>query len=127
MYLQGKSVLGIQRELEKQGIKSPTGKDQWCKRSIEKMLCNEKYSGDVIIFKTYSMGFPNTKRTVNEPVQRTKYQSIGNHPAIISKDTFLAVQAERERRSNVEKSEDGVSRKTIKHSSKKQFCSLLGP
>jgi hypothetical protein len=73
------------------------------------------------IFKTYSMRFPNTKRTVNEPAQRTKYQSIGYHSSIILKHTFLAVQAERERRSNVEKSEVGVSRKTIKYRSKKQI------
>ena len=34
MYLHGKSVLGIQRELEAHGFKSPTGKDRWSKRSI---------------------------------------------------------------------------------------------
>ena len=119
MYLHGKSVLGIQRELEARGIKSPTGKDRWCKRSIEKMLSNEKYSGDVIIFKTYSMGFPDTKRKVNEPAQRTKFQSIGNHPAIISKGTFLAVQAERKRRSNIEQGEEGIRRKATKFSSRK--------
>lgn len=120
MYLHGKSVLGIQRELEAHGFKSPTGKDWWSKRSIEKMLSNEKYSGDVIIFKTYSMSFPDTKRKVNEPAQRMKYQSIGNHPAIISKETFLAVQAERERRSNIEKVEEGVRRKATKYSSRKR-------
>lgn len=117
MYLQGKSVLGIQRELESRGIKTPTGKDKWSKRAIDTMLSNEKYSGDVIIFKTFSDGFPNTKRKINEPVKHTKYQSVGCHPAIISKEAFNAVQAEKARRSNVIKSADGAIRKSTRYSS----------
>jgi DNA invertase Pin-like site-specific DNA recombinase len=61
MYLQGKSIIGIKRELESRGIKSPTGNDAWCKRSIDVMLSNEKYSGDVIVFKTFNSGYPNSK------------------------------------------------------------------
>lgn len=74
MYLHGKSVLGIQRGLEARGIKSPTGKDLWCKRSIEEMLSNEEYSCDIIIFETYSMGFPDTKRKVNELAHESPYR-----------------------------------------------------
>jgi len=47
LYLQGKSVLGIVKELELLGIKSPTGKATWPKRSIDVMLSNEKYMGNV--------------------------------------------------------------------------------
>lgn len=47
MYLQGKSVLGIEKELERLGIKSPTGKATWPKRTINVMLSNEKYMGNV--------------------------------------------------------------------------------
>lgn len=47
MYLQGKSVIGIISELERLGIKSPTGKGKWCKRTIDVMLSNEKYIGNV--------------------------------------------------------------------------------
>ena len=43
LYLRGKSVLGILKELEQQGIKSPTGKDKCCKRTIDVMLSNKKY------------------------------------------------------------------------------------
>ena len=121
MYLQGKSILGIQRELETRAIKSPTGKEKWSKRTIDTMLSNEKYSGDVIIFKTFSDGFPNTKRKVNEPVQHTKYQSVGCHPAIISKEAFDAVQAEKARRSNVENGIDGKKRRVTRYSSKKDI------
>jgi site-specific DNA recombinase len=47
LYLQGKSVLGIVKELKQLGIKSPTGKATWPKRTIDVMLSNEKYTGTV--------------------------------------------------------------------------------
>jgi len=49
LYLQGKSVLGIAKELERLGIKSPTGKATWPKRTIDVMLSNEKYTGNVYL------------------------------------------------------------------------------
>ena len=52
LYLQGQSVIGILRELEKRKIASPTGKENWCKRTIDVMLSNEKYTGDVRLLKT---------------------------------------------------------------------------
>jgi len=47
MYLNGKSVIGIVTELENLGVKSPTGKNKWSKRTIDVMLSNEKYTGSV--------------------------------------------------------------------------------
>ncbi|MGX9292375.1 recombinase family protein [Bacillus sp. A015] len=37
------SIIGIKKELEKLGIKPPTGKEEWSKRTIDVMLSNEKY------------------------------------------------------------------------------------
>ncbi|WMJ89303.1 recombinase family protein [Anaerocolumna sp. MB42-C2] len=104
-YLHGKSVLGILKELEQQGIKSPTGKDKWCKRSIDVMLSNEKYVGTVRLLDSGEHG--------------VQYVSENNNPAIISKETFKAVQIEKSRRSNVTQAEDGNQRKNKKYSSKK--------
>ncbi len=42
LYLGGKSILGIVKEIKERSIKSPTGKDSWPKRSVEEMLSNEK-------------------------------------------------------------------------------------
>lgn len=89
------------------------------KRSADTMLSNDKYSGDATIFKRYSIGFPDTRRKINEPVTHTMYQAIGSHPAIISKEAFDEVQAERERRSNVVKGTDGLIRKSTRYSSLK--------
>lgn len=105
LYLQGKSVLGIVKELERMGIKSPTGKNTWPKRSIEVILSNEKYIGNV--------------RLLDNGKNDLCYLSEDNNPAIISKEMFQAVQIEKQHRSNIVKSEDGVQRKSRKYSSKK--------
>ncbi len=41
LYLDGQSVIGIIKELEKRKILSPTGKMKWCKRTIDVILSNE--------------------------------------------------------------------------------------
>jgi uncharacterized protein (UPF0218 family) len=48
-----------------------------------------------------------------------KYISVSNHPAIISKEIFEAVQAEKLRRSNVEITENGTKRKSTRYSKKR--------
>ncbi|MBS6924162.1 MAG: recombinase family protein [Lachnospiraceae bacterium] len=106
LYLNGQSVLGIIKELEKRKIPSPTGKEKWCKRTIDVMLSNEKYTGDVRLLKT-------GKNEVH-------YLATDNNPAIISKETFEAVQLERVRRSNVVVEVDGKLRKNKKYSSKRR-------
>lgn len=69
------------------------------------MLSNEKYTGDVELLKS-------SKSDVH-------YLSSGNNPAIISKETFKAVQMEKVRRSNIVRDENGSQRKSKKYSSKK--------
>ena len=105
LYLRGQSVLGIIKELEKRKIPSPTGKEKWCKRTIDVMLSNEKYTGDVRLLKTGK--------------SEIHYLETDNNPAIISKEVFEAVQIEKARRSNVVKNGNGtVKRKNLKYSSK---------
>ena len=48
-YLDGASVLQIIKLLSNEEIKSPTGKDTWSKKTIENILTNEKYIGNVIL------------------------------------------------------------------------------
>lgn len=102
LYLGGKSVLGIIRELERMEISSPTGKTKWCKRTIDVMLSNEKYTGDVMLLKS-------GKSDVH-------YLASDNNPAIISKEVFEAVQREKSRRSNVVKDGNAVKRRNQKYS-----------
>lgn len=104
-YLQGDSVGVIIKRLEQNGIKTSIGKDKWVKRTIDEMLSNGKYAGNVILFK--------------KGLHSGCYLSKKNHPAIISEEIFKAVQLEKGSRSNVEIIGDEVKRKSTKYSSKK--------
>lgn len=105
LYLGGKSILGIVKELKERGIKSPTGKDNWPKRSIEEMLSNEKYIGIAVVNVDGEDG--------------QIYKLNNSHPAIISNEIFDDVQEEKLKRSNVELTDDGIRRKSRKYSSKR--------
>ena len=108
----------IQRELHERGTPSPNGKETWCKRSIDELLSNEKYYGDVMLMKTFIIGGVGSKRIRNDG-QSEKYLGLSNHPPIIDKEAFEAVQVEKARRSNVERTEEGIRRKAEKYSAKK--------
>ena len=71
------------------------------------MLSNEKYMGDVKLLKSGN--------------SEVHYLASDNNPAIISSETFEAVQIEKARRSNVVKSDNGNQRKNEKYSSKKKY------
>lgn len=55
-YLSGDSLRRIATGLEKQGILSPTGRPKWNREAIDKLLSNEKYTGQVMLQKTVSTG-----------------------------------------------------------------------
>lgn len=70
----------------------------WSTSTIDRILSNEKYIGSVISQKTYTKDFLNGKQVKNngEPPQ---YFIENNHEAIIPKEIFDKVQAEKARRS----------------------------
>lgn len=91
-YLSGKGSYAIKTMLEKEGIPSPTGKAAWSKRTIEKMLTNEKYCGDVILYKTFVSEYPSSERVENSG-EHKKLAVQNHHKAIIEREKFEAVQA----------------------------------
>ncbi len=117
LYLQGASIAGIRKRLERISIPSPTGNQTWCNGTIDKILSNEKYVGDVIIFKTITANYPNRKRIKNNGVE-DRFLSASQHPAIISRKMFDEVQAEKQRRCNYIQDESGKHRSAYKYSSK---------
>ena len=97
MYLDGASIMRIKSVLEQRGFPAPSGGTSWPKRTIEKILCNEKYSGSVLLYKTYTAEYPATGQIVNEG-QHEKLLAEDHHPAIIGKEIFDQVQEELARR-----------------------------
>jgi site-specific DNA recombinase len=96
-YLNGKGPNRIAREFEEEGMPNWNGKAKWYESSIRKMLSNEKYKGDALLQKTYTVDFLSKKRALNNG-EVPQYYVEDSHPAIIDKDMWEAVQLEMERR-----------------------------
>ena len=90
-YLAGNSLGKIVAGLEKQCIPSPTGRPEWNREAIDKLLSNEKYTGRVLLQKTVSTGAVQIEN--NGLMERYLY--TGSHEAIISDEMFMAVQQEK--------------------------------
>lgn len=99
-YLEGKSLAGIGRDLEKDGILTAAGKPKWRPETIKKILNNEKYIGDALLQKTITVDFLTKKRVKNEG-HLPQYYVENSHEAIIPKELFLQAQEELHRRNNI--------------------------
>ena len=56
--------------LNKGGKKTQPDPYKWCKTTVQKILAQQEYCGDVINFKTYSKNFKNKKRLQNPEENR---------------------------------------------------------
>ena len=99
-YMDGKSFLQIKRSLEADGVLNGAGHKKWHESNIKQILTNEKYIGDALLQKTYTVNTLEKKRVNNNGIA-PKYYVEGSHEAIIDKDVFLRVQAEIARRANI--------------------------
>lgn len=97
-YLEGKSCKRIAQGLEHDGVLTSRGKTKWYDTSVRKILENEKYMGDALLQKTYTVDFLNKKRVKNTGIM-PQYYIEDDHEAIIPKELFLMVQEEMARRS----------------------------
>ena len=97
MFLQGMTPHGIAARLTADGIKSPGGKDKWNAGAVRSILTNEKYKGDALLQKSYTVDFLTKKKKVNEG-EIPQYYVEGNHEAIIQPEVFELVQQELKRR-----------------------------
>lgn len=113
-YLIGYSLGSIIRELKETGIKSPMGGKKWSSSTVKRILENEKYIGDVILQKTYKRDFLTQRRVLNTGQAPQKYVE-NNHPAIIDKLTWEAVQAEMERRNSLRSAGLGKGRYDMRY------------
>jgi hypothetical protein len=96
-FLDGKTPNQIARDFEKEGVINWNGTTKWYESSLRKMLSNEKYKGDALLQKTYTVDFLTKKRLENKG-EVPQYYVEDSHPAIIDKEVWEVVQLEIERR-----------------------------
>ena len=109
LYLEGESIMKIKHQLEADGVRTVTGKDEWSTAVINQMLSNEKYMGDALLQKTYTVDYLTKKRVINKGIV-PQYYVEDSHEAIIPKPLFYRVQEEKARRSGLIKRTDKKSK-----------------
>jgi site-specific DNA recombinase len=97
LFMEGKTSSAIAKHLTASSIPSPGGKKKWQVATVDSILRNEKYKGDALLQKHFTVDFLSKKIKENEG-EVPQYYVQNSHPAIIVPDEFDAVQAEIERR-----------------------------
>lgn len=108
-YLEGSSMLQIARGLEADGILTGAGNPRWHTSTINKILRNEKYIGDALLQKTYTVDFLSKKRVPNNGIV-PQYYVENSHEPIIPREIYMQVQEELVRRRCVHISKNGKKR-----------------
>ncbi len=93
LFLQGRSPYAIAKILTADEVPSPGGKKAWAPGTVKSILTNEKYKGDALLQKVYTIDFLSKKKKVNEG-EVPQYYVENSHPAIISPREFDEVQAQ---------------------------------
>ena len=123
-FLAGYSVTKIKEELEAEQVPSATGKPIWSTAVINYMLRNEKYIGDALLQKTFTVDCI-SKQVKKNNGEVAQYYIENNHEAIIPKDMFLRVQEELARRSSKRRVSSKALTERGKYSSKHALTGLL--
>lgn len=76
--------------LNRGGKKTQTNPYKWCKTTVQKILSQQEYCGDIINFKTCSKSFKNKTRYENSKENWAVFKDV-NEP-IIDRETFETVQ-----------------------------------
>lgn len=99
LFLEGKTPTGIAKHLTTNKISTPAGKDVWQESTIRSILKNEKYKGDAMLQKSFTVDFLTKKKKINEG-EIPQYYVENSHPAIITPEVFDLVQHEVKKRKN---------------------------
>lgn len=105
-YLEGAGCTIIANECAQLGFKTKCGGTRWHDSTVRGILRNEKYCGDILMGKTFTVD-PITKRRLRNFGEEDKYYLENHHEAIVSKEDFMAVQAVLDRRGTPRRIVDG--------------------
>ena len=91
MAIQDRSYYCIAKELEKEGIPFSPGVYKWYPSTVKSILRNEKYKGDAIRQKTYTIDYLSKTAKKNNG-EIPQYYIHNHHPAIIPAEIFDRLQ-----------------------------------
>jgi len=97
LFLEGKTIRQIAKYLMERGVLTPRGNTAWSVSTVQSILQNEKYAGNALLQKKFTVDFLTKTTKVNEG-EVPQYFVQDSHPAIIPQDTYDLVQSEIARR-----------------------------
>lgn len=102
-YLKGYGCTSIARQLEEQGIKTKQGSSRWTNGGIMGIIKNEKYKGDLLLGKTYTVN-PISKKRLRNFGEEDRFFIHQHHEPII---TAIEYEKAQEIRTNRNKGKIG--------------------
>ncbi len=124
LFLDGLSTQKIADALIAKKRTNASGNLTWNSGMVRKILHNEKYVGDVLLQKTYTVDCITHKKAINHG-ERTMYLVSDHHEPIIDRITYNLVQQEFARRKSKRKATSKGITEQGKYSSKYALTELL--
>ena len=123
-YIEGAGGSVIAHELENLGYKTKYGSSTWVQSTVIGIIKNEKYKGDLLLGKTFTVD-PISKRRLENFGEEDKFYIRNYHEPIISEEVFEKAQEILARR-NVNRGKIGEGNtKREKYSRKYAFSCML--
>lgn len=97
LFLEGKTISAISTYLTNEKIPTPAGKEKWTTSTVKSILTNEKYKGDALLQKCYTVDFLTKKKKKNNG-EIPQYYVKNSHEAIILPEIYDLVQDEMKKR-----------------------------
>lgn len=119
-YIEGAGCYVIAKELTRLGAKTKRGNTRWHESTVRGILKNEKYVGDVMSGKTFTVD-PISKKRLQNLGEKEKYLVKDNHHGIIPREVFEKAQEILRKRS----SKHSSTGRREKYSRKYAFSSLI--
>ena len=87
MYLQGYGSSTIAKRLTEMGVKNKLGKVEWHDHGVMGIIKNEKYKGDILLGKTFTVD-PISKRRLANMGEEDRYYIRDHHEPIVSREVW---------------------------------------
>lgn len=121
-YIEGAGCTILGNELQNLGYKTKNGHAKWPASTVINIIKNEKYKGDLLLGKTFTVD-PISKRRLENFGEQDKYYIKDHHEPIVSEEVFAKAQEILARRGYPRRLNPEGKRE--KYSRKYAFSSLL--
>jgi len=121
-YIEGAGGSVIAKELQNLGYKTKRGSTTWAETTVIGIIRNEKYKGDILMGKTFTLD-PISKRRLDNFGEEDQFYIRDHHEAIISEEMFAKAQEILNRRAKPRRLD--TSGKREKFSRKYAFSCML--